>query len=139
MNFNQCADLFNKIESLSSRLEITQQLAAFFTQLNPDELSIICNLCLGQLHPVYVGTQFAIADKMMVRAIARHTGHGEAVIQEDLNKLGDLGAVVASYEWRARHELSITEVYQKLCALEKLSGSGSQEKRLSCLWSCCNH
>jgi DNA ligase-1 len=133
MNFFNCAQLFNRLETISSRLEITQQLAAFFKELNPDELSIICNLCLGQLHPVYVGTQFAIADKMMVRAIARHTGHGEVAIQDDLNKLGDLGAVVASYEWKARQELSIEDVYKKLCALEQLSGSGSQEKKIELL------
>jgi len=133
MNFNVCAELFNKIESLSSRLSITHHLADLFKQLNPDELSILCNLSLGQLHPIYVGTQFAIADKMMVRAIARHTNHAEATIQHDLNKLGDLGAVVAAYEWKPMHELSIQAVYKKLCTLEKLSGSGSQEKKIETL------
>ncbi len=133
MNFSHCAALFNTIESTSSRTEITQQLASFFKELNADEIAIICNLCLGQLHPVYVGTQFAIADKMMVRAIAKHTGHTEATIQQDLNRLGDLGAVVASYAWHTKHALSIEAVYEKLCELEELSGSGSQEKKIDAL------
>lgn len=133
MKFIQCTELFNKIESLSSRLSITQHLANLFKKLNPHEISIVCNLSLGQLHPVYVGTQFAIADKMMVRAIARHTGHTEEAIQQDLNKLGDLGAVVASYEWKSKVELSIQEVFIKLCHIEELSGSGSQERKLEAL------
>ena len=133
MKFNLCARLFNHIESLSSRLSITQLLADFFKELTPDEISIVCNLSLGQLHPVYVGTQFAIADKMMIRAIARHTAHTEDEIQKDLNERGDLGAVVAHYVWHAKAELSIQEVYDQLCTLEELSGSGSQEKKIEAL------
>lgn len=130
MKFLVCAQAFDAIEAVSSRLEITRILADLFKQLTAEEITIVCNLTMGQLHPPYISTQFAIADKMMVRAIARHTQHAETAIQNDLNKLGDLGAVVAAYEWHTQQELSVEEVYKKLCLLEEVHGTGSQEQKI---------
>jgi len=133
MKFIICAQLFEELESISSRLEITQKLADFFNMLTAHELEIMCNLLVGQLHPIYVGTQFAIADKMMIRAIARHTGHSDATIQQDLAKVGDLGAVLASYHWQPDGELSITALYDQLCRLEQTRGEGSQDQKIELL------
>ena len=130
MKFIVCAQAFDAIAAVSSRLEITRILADLFKELTPEEITIVCNLTMGQLHPPYISTQFAIADKTMVRALARHTHHTEKTIQDDLNTRGDLGAVIGSYEWQSTQELSIAAVYEKLCALEEVHGTGSQELKI---------
>lgn len=93
----------------------------------------MCNLLLGQLHPIYEGTQFAIADKMMIRAIAQHTGQTEQTIQQELNNMGDLGAVIAAYNWQPSTELSVTELFEQLSTVEKMRGEGSQDQKIDTL------
>jgi len=127
MNFAQVATAFEAIEHISSRTEITQLLADLFKKSDPEEVEIICNLALGQLHPIYITTLFNMAEKSLIEVVARIIQHDVAAVKEQLHVLGDLGNVLMRHSWKVEKQLSIKNVYEWLCSLEKIEGRGSQE------------
>lgn len=129
MKFSRVADVFEQIEQTSSRLEITQLLAGLFKDLTPNELSIVCHLSLGKLNPPHIGTQFNIASKLLVKIVADMLHMQEVDVTKELKRMGDIGNVLAQYSWHTNKQLSVTEVYRALVALEKISGTGSQDEK----------
>ncbi len=130
MKFSELASYFDEIDKTSSRLGMTRLLGELLKKANPHEASIICNISMGQLHAVYVGTQFNMAEKMVLRTIAQFLGHSDAVIGKEAKEKGDLGAVVELYEWKTKEDLTILQVYRMLCELEETGGEGSQEAKV---------
>ncbi len=131
MKFSVVSHIFDQIEEISARLEITRILADLFKQATPHEAEIIANLSLGQLHPPYIGTQFNIAEKSLIKTVAELLQISANIIAKEVKSVGDLGAVVAGYEWEVDKELTVTQVYDALCHIEKISGVGSQEKKIT--------
>ena len=130
MNFNVVANVFNAINAVSARLQITELLAALLKKASPAEARVICNLSLGMLRAPYEGTQFNIAEKSMIKIIATLTNHSVEDVQKEFKKVGDLGLVVADfYKNRTESTMSVTKVFKKLEEIEAISGIGSQEER----------
>lgn len=129
MKFCVVSEYFQKIEQTSGRLGMTQLLADLFKQATPNETALICNLALGQLHAPYVGTQFAIAETLMVHVVADIAGVPSAELAQQAKKEADLGLIISNCSWETTHELTLTQVYERLCAIEKIAGVGSQEEK----------
>ncbi|PKN03430.1 DNA ligase, partial [Candidatus Dependentiae bacterium HGW-Dependentiae-1] len=102
-------------------------------QATPTEASIICTLSVGQLNPPYIGTQFAIAEKNMLKIVAELLGESEKAVQHEVKKLGDVGLVVQTGSWHPKDELTVHAVYKSLHEIERVSGTGSQEERAKLL------
>ncbi len=130
MKFKEVASSFAEIEPIAARLEITRMLAELFKKASAREVEIIALLSLGQLHPPYIGTQFNVAEKNLIKAVAHFLGVSEDTIKAEVKKAGDVGLVLGSYEWSTNKEFSVIEVYDALCDLEKISGVGSQEEKI---------
>lgn len=136
MNFYEVADYFNRIEQTSSRTGMTQLLAEMLKKATPQEASIICNLCLGQLNPPHIGTQFNIANALMARVVAQLLNISADDVQEQLKNVGDLGTVVgASYLNTPEKPLTVQQVYDALQAIEQIHGTGSQEEKSNALYA----
>lgn len=133
MKFIEVAHIFNEIEPIAARLEITKLLAHLFKKASPQEAEIIASLSLGQLHPPHIGTQFNIAEKNLLKAIAEFLKLPEDVLKKEMKQMGDLGLVLSSHEWQPKADLSVEAVYQALCTLEEISGIRSQEEKTNIL------
>ena len=130
MLFSQVVQTFDYISTLSGRTEITKSLAVLFTQASPEEAQIISYISLGLLRAPYHGTQFALAEKSMLKIIADSFQHELAFIQKRMIVLGDLALVCAEQQKESIQEhLTLKEVYKELCLLEKISGTGSYDQR----------
>jgi len=137
VNFDIVADYFEQIEGVSSRLEITRILADLLRSATPEEASILCNFSQGQLNPPHIGSQFNLAEKSVIKAVALLTGTSVHGIEQQVKKVGDIGLVVASYQTRANAytarysvvQRTVQQVYDALQELEVVSGAGSQEKK----------
>lgn len=127
MKFKIVTDIFERIEQVSSRLEITDLLAQLFKQATPHEASIIANVSLGQLEPPYIGTQFNLAEKSLLPIVGQLLNKTSAEVKTQARKLGDIGAVIATGDWQPTDELTVTQVYDALKKIESISGTGSQE------------
>jgi DNA ligase-1 len=124
MKFSELAGYLEKLEGTSSRNEMTVILAELFEKADPEEARLIAYLTKGQLGPAYAAPNFAMADKMIIKAL------GEGA-EELFKKTGDLG-LVAKESRRAREykSRSIKQVYDRLLMIANASGGGSQEKKI---------
>lgn len=139
MKFTEVAQSFNDIEPIAARLEITRLLAELFKKASPHEAEIIACVALGQLHPPHIGTQFNIAEKNLLKAIAEFLHIPEETIKKELKQVGDLGLVLGNHTWEHDADLSVEAVYQALCTLEEISGTGSQEEKTNVLINLFKH
>lgn len=135
MIFKEVAHTFDQMEATSGRLAMTQLLADLLRQASPTEASIICTISLGQLNPPYIGTQFAIAEKNMLKIVADLLGEPEKSVSAEAKEQGDVGLVVQAGTWETQKELTVHQVYTALHELEQVSGTGSQEERAKLLGS----
>ncbi len=133
MKFSAVSSVFEQIEAVSGRLEITRLLADLLKDATGKEASIICNLSIGQLHAPYIGTKFNLAEKNLIKSIALVLDETDTAIAKRAKEMGDLGAVVAQGTWRTTKEYSITQVYEILCHIEQMSGTGVQEEKILAL------
>jgi len=138
MKFSKLAEYLTLLESTSSRLKITEVLADLLGKAGEDEVAPICYLSLGQLAPAYKGVEFNLAEKLMVRAVARATGVGESLVREKYKKSGDLGDTVEKFKVQSskfkivknRKELEVREVYGRLSEIAGEAGEGSVERKI---------
>jgi len=133
VKFSVVAETFALIEPESSRLEMTRMLAELLGKATPSEAGIICYLSLGQLNAQYIGTQFNIAEKNAIKAVAELLHQDVAEITREVKKIGDVGTVVSEGSWHVREDLTIHQVHAALEKIAAISGEGSHEKKISAL------
>lgn len=148
MKFATFSSALEELEQLSSRLDMTEKLAELYQQFDQDEIAPACYLMQGSLVPSYQSLEFQLSTKMLIRAIARvknkfHPGEtvglfgdenspsAEKEVTKRYKKSGDLGEVVEAWMSANDMELSLTDVYTKLDEIARVSGTGSQEGKIS--------
>jgi DNA ligase-1 len=135
MKFTELASFFQKLETTSSRNAMTEILADLFKKAGTEEIDKICYLSLGQLAPLYEAIEFNLAEKMMVRVVARALDVGEEAIKREYKKTGDLGEVAGQMSnvppWADQmSKLSVLQVYDRLYEVATESGEGSVERKI---------
>jgi DNA ligase 1 len=133
VKFARVATFFEQIEAEPGRTAIAQLLAQLFTEANAAEVSIVCNLSLGQLNPPYLGTQFNIAKKHMLAVISTVLGEQETEVLQRIKKAGDAGIVVASGTWVVQRPLDVEEMFERLKRIEAVGGVGSVDIKTAML------
>jgi len=139
LKFSELAAVFEKIEAKSSRLAITDDLAALFKECTPREAKHVAYLIQGILAPQHEGIQIGMADKMAVRSIALVSGKSVGEVEALYRKTGDLG--IAAQELLAKkrqavlasHALDVEKVYDNFFKIAVASGSGSQDLKIKLL------
>ncbi len=129
MKFNALARTFDAIDKTTGRTLITGLLAQVLRDATAQEIEHICYLALGTLNPPHVGTQFAIAQKTMIKIVASLLNQTPEWVELEVQQKGDLGSVVEQFSWEGSQELSVEDVYQSLVLIEDLNGTGSQERK----------
>lgn len=133
MKFSDVADYFSKIETVSSRLEMTRLLAELLHQASAHEAGIICYISLGELHAPYIGTQFNLAEKNVAKAIAHLLSMSIAEVAHQAKKWGDMGLLFDHHSYKHHGDISVQQVYKSLQAIEETGGTGSQEEKITML------
>lgn len=127
MLFSHMVDVFERIESMSSRLEMTEALASLLKDLTPYEAQIVSYMALGSLDAVYKNVQFNIAKKGLIECIASLLQVSSKDVLDNVNQQGDVGLVIQSSWNGACTGLSIEDIYKQLHDIAAISGSGSTE------------
>lgn len=130
MQFSTLTKYLEKLEGTSSRNEITKILSELFAKTDKSEIGQAVYLLTGKLAPQFAGVQINLADKMMVRAIAKAYSLSPGDVLALYKKKGDLGDVVFELKKAKGGEMSILAVYQSLLDIAGEAGGGSQERKL---------
>ena len=154
MRFKALAILFSELESTTKRLEMTDKLSLFFENIkrsnNFKELDKIIYLLQGQLvSNIKQFPKIGIAEKMIIEALALHSGIEKKKIKEILIKKGDIGATAEVILAKKKKQkslfdfkedlsetdssLEISELYSALQKMALSEGTGSHDVKLGIL------
>lgn len=139
MQFGDLAEVFDRLEKTSSRLEMTDILAEFFRSVKPEEIRKTIYLSVGRLHPDFVPLELGMADKLVLKAIASVSGRRSEEVEDLWTKTGDPGEVAEMLIAKKKQmtlfsePLSFQNVIEGLTAIENASGKDSQDKKMKLL------
>jgi DNA ligase-1 len=134
MLFADLAQYFERIEKTPSRLEMTAILAELIKRAPAADVPAITYLSQGRLGPLYDTPEFQIAQKLMIKILARSFNVDEKQVKKLFSELGDLGdtAYRLSSKLKVNNaKLTVNEVFYKLNAIAKFEGQGSVEKKMN--------
>jgi DNA ligase-1 len=131
MKFATLVGYFERLEGTTKRLEMLDILSELFRDVEAEEIAPVVYLLEEQLAPPFQGIEIGMAEKLVLRAIARATGATESRVLTLYKKLGDPGLVVERVkEAPARGKLTVGSVYARLREIAEQSGEGSVERKV---------
>jgi len=133
MKFKEFAIYLERLEATSSRLEITRILSELFKKADAGEIDKVVYLSLGILAPNYEGVILNLAEKMMVRTLAKAYQKETGDVLNLFKKIGDIGSVAQELSTKYKATgiiLSVADVYERLLKIAKDSGEGSQDSKI---------
>jgi DNA ligase-1 len=138
MTFSDFSIVLQKIEKTTLRNEMMEILAELFRDASDAEIAQLVYLTLGCLRPKFDRLEFNLAEKMVMRSIARAGNTQLATVLAMYKEKGDLGIVAEelrdkSLEFSDKQKLSIIKVYDTLEGIAKEEGQGSQERKVEAL------
>ncbi|MGC8561888.1 MAG: ATP-dependent DNA ligase [Thermoplasmata archaeon] len=138
MRFLELAEILDKIESTTKRLEMVDLISGLLRRAE-DDIRETVFLLQGKVAPDYEGIELGIAEKIAIRALSSLSGLKEATIDTELIKKGDLGKIGEELLKNKRQaslfseELTVKKVYGSLLKISRASGEGSQTRKLQIL------
>jgi len=137
MYFSQLAIYFERIEQVSSRLEITRILAELFNNLSSEEIGQTVYLLQGRVAPLFEKTEFGMAEKTVIKSIVSSLNIDRPYFEKENRRLGDVGKTVEEFKKQyvsfEEREMTISEVFIDLERLAKSSGDGSNDMKVGIL------
>ena len=139
MKYGIIADAYEKIESTTKRLEMTDLLVDLLKNTSKEVIDKVAYLTQGKLYPDFVGIEIGVAERLAVKALARVSGNKESEVEEVLNRTGDIGEAAQVFTANRkqqsffRRDLSVEKVYETLDKMAQTSGSGAVDLKLSLL------
>lgn len=93
MLYSDLAETFERLESTSSRLEMTTILADFLCTVDTSEIGDVVYLCQGKVHPDFVPGVFGMSDRLVLDALEKQSGYSKKKVNDLWIKTGDPGQV----------------------------------------------
>ncbi len=139
MLFKDFSLFLQDIESVSSRLEITEKLAQLFHKLSVKEIGQVPYLLQGRISPPYGGLEFGVAEKSVIKAAASAFSLDPKDFAKTVSKIGDLGTAIEqerqAYQSFDQEDLSVSQVFEVFVNIAAQSGQGSQESKAALIGS----
>jgi DNA ligase-1 len=139
MLYSEIAEVFDRLERTSSRLEMTSIFSDFFKTLDPISLKKIVYLSQGKLHPDFHSAELGMADKLVLRSIAFVSGASEKKMDELWKEKGDPGAIAESLIKTGKQAalfsepLTLDKLLKNLSLIESAEGKDSQDRKMKYL------
>jgi len=144
MEFSIIAEIFERMESTSKRIELTNLLVELLKKTPKKIIPNAVYLLQGIIRPNFEGVELGVAEKLAIRAISKSSGLSIKKIEDDYKKCGDLG-ITASNILKLKTQTTFTvekitleRVYETLFRIAKLVGKGSQDLKMKYISSLLN-
>jgi len=144
LDFAALVATFEQMEQTSSRLSLTDYLAALLKKTPIGIIDKVTYLIQGKLYPEYDGIELGFAEKMAIKAIANSSGKNQTEIERIYQKMGDLGDAAGeamkskSQSTLFSEPMTVERVYSTFDRVARTMGSGSQETKLRMISSLLN-
>jgi len=137
MKYYILAEVYEKLESISGKLEKTHIISKLLIETPKDLLEKIVLLIDGRVFPSWSDEELGVANQLMTRAISKSYGISTDNVVKNFKRTGDLGKTVeelASKRKQAtlgKKELVIDKVFENVQLIAKQTGDGSQDRKLN--------
>jgi DNA ligase-1 len=136
MEYSVLAETYERLESEPSKLKKAGILADLFSNTSKEDLEKVVLLMRGTVFPGYSQMELGIAEKLVIKAIARATGFKDDQVVEKFKKTGDLG-LAAEACLKSKKQLSFSKrrttvdfIFSDMRKLADMTGGGSQDRKL---------
>ncbi len=139
MKFSILAEVFEKMEKTSARLELTSDLAKLFSKASLGEIRTIVYLLQGIVLPSHKGVDLGMGEKLAIQSVSIVSGKNPRDVEQAYKKLGDLGDAAAELVSKKKQtflhseELTVQRVYSNFYKIATASGDGSQDVKIKLL------
>lgn len=136
MDYMRLAELYEKLESTSKRLEKTKFLVDFLKECTPKQVDKIILLVQGLVYAKYEDKKIGIASKLVVKALNTATGISADDVEKSWKKTGDLGLTAQELVKKKKQhtlfsqDLTVDKVYNTIRKLADVEGTGSTDLKM---------
>jgi len=144
MEFSIIAEIFERMESTTKRIELTNLLVELLKKTPKKIIPNAVYLLQGIIRPNFEGVELGVAEKLAIRAISKSSGLSIKKIEEDYKKCGDLGLTASNIlklktqTTFTAEKITLERVYETLFRIAKLGGKGSQDLKMKYISSLLN-
>ncbi len=140
LTFKEFAEFCSVIEKISSTLELTARIAAFIRKVeDDDDLYNVIHFLMGRVFPPWDEREIGVGVGLIYEALRQVTGVSKSRIEQLIKETGDLGLAAEKLLKEKKQttlfqeELTIKRVKEIFEEMAKLSGEGSQKRRVMLL------
>jgi DNA ligase-1 len=136
MRYSELADIYEQLEKTSSKLKKSDIIAKVLKAAPADLLPKLVNLFYGSVFPPWAIEEVGVADKMVIKAIAKAVGIRPDEVNTSYRKTGDLGLSAEQLIAKKKQKrlgtkiLDVETVIETIQKMAAQSGSGSQEHKM---------
>ena len=144
MDFSIVAEIFEKMENTTKRIELTNILVELLKKTPKKIIPNTVYLLQGIIRPNFEGVELGIAEKLAIRAISKSAGLPIKKIEDDYRECGDLGLTasnmlkIKTQTTFTAEKITVERVYETLFKIAKLEGKGSQDLKMKHISSLLN-
>ena len=144
MEFSIIAEMFEKMENTTKRIELTNILVELLKKTPKKIIPNAVYLLQGIIRPNFEGVELGVAEKLVIRAISKSSGLPIKKIENEYREGGDLG-LTASNILKLKtqttfktEKITLERIYETLFKIAKLEGKGSQDLKMKYMSSLLN-
>jgi ATP-dependent DNA ligase len=137
--YSDIAEVYEKIEATTKRLEMTDLLVGLLRKTPKELIDKVVYLTQGKIYPDFVKLEIGVAERLAMKALAHASGWHENEIEEDLKKTGDIGETAQNFIARKkqatffRKPLTVQRVYETFDKMARASGPGAIDTKVTLL------
>ncbi len=144
MDYSLITEVYEKIESTTKRLEMTDYLVDLLKKSPYEVIDKVVYLTQGKIYPDFVGIELGMAEKLAMRAISLSYGIPVEKIEEHYQTSGDLGITAEEFATKKKQKtlftfetesesLTVEKVYENFVKIAEATGEKSQDKKIQLL------
>jgi len=144
MEFSIIAEMFEKMEKTSSRIELTNILVELLKKTPEKIIPNVVYLLQGIIRPNFEGVELGVAEKLAIRSISKSSGLPIKKIEDDYRNCGNLGLAASNIlklktqTTFTTEKITVERVYETLFKIANLEGKGSQDLKMKYISSLLN-
>ena len=144
MQFSIIAEMFEKMENTSKRIELTNILVELLKKTPKKIIPNVVYLLQGILRPNFEGVELGVAEKLAIRSISKSSGLPIKKIENDYKNCGNLGLTASNIlklktqTTFTTEKITLERVYETLIKIANAEGKGSQDLKMKYISSLLN-
>lgn len=138
MEYLTLAEVYEKLESKSGKIEKTHIISKVLAEASKDLLPKLVLLINGMVFPTWSEEQLGVANQLIIKAIAKSYGIQTNDVVKNFKKTGDLGKSVEELAVKkkqvtllGKRDLTIDKVFENIQLIARQASEGSQERKLN--------